>query len=239
MKTQLFTGLLMPMAGMALLVSSVLDAPAQNSPNAAATATAVETASAHEFAAIQLSNGAPDILKLARAKIGEEAILAFIQNSHRDYNLSVPEIIYLRREGVSDRVLATMLSQRQEVVENTAQTAPPAPTAAAAPQEAQSVAPSPQPAPPYVQPAVTYVQSAPVYVPSSTVYVAPPTYVDYGYYPYYYPYYGYSYPAFSFSVGLGGPGYWGGYRAGGGNFHTGGGGFHGGGGSRGGGGPHR
>src|SRR5450759_1572948 len=114
MKTQLFIGLLMPMAGMALLVSSVLDAPAQNSPNAAA----------NEFAAIQLSNGAPDILKLARAKIGEEAILAFIQNSHRDYNLSVPEIIYLRREGVSDRVLATMLSQRQMGVENTAQTAP-------------------------------------------------------------------------------------------------------------------
>jgi hypothetical protein len=78
---------------------------AQDSNSAPASAEAAAPASASETRPLQLSPGVPDILKLGRAHVGDEAILAFISNSGRTYHLSVSEILYLREQGVSDQVV--------------------------------------------------------------------------------------------------------------------------------------
>ena len=156
----------------------------------------------------QLSDGVPQVLQLAQAKVSDSTIIAYIHNAGYSYGLDANQIIYLRQQGVSDAVINTMLTQPKNAAA-TVQTAPPI-----ADQSSTAT----------VQPTVTYVQSA----PASSVYVVPDTqtyYYDSTYYqPYYYPYYGY--PAVSLSFGFGGG--WGGYHGGG--WHGGGGGFHGGGG---------
>jgi len=201
-------------------------------PAVSATRTAAPTAPGP--ATPQLSFGVPDVLKLSNAKISEDTIVTYIQSSSRSYGgLSASEIVYLHEQGVSDRVVSTMLDQRKKSTESAAQSAPQSSVASATTQVNASAAQYPQA---YVAPTVTY-QPAPV----SSVYVIPysPSYVDYGYYPSYgcYGYgYPYGYPAVSFGFGFGG--YRGGYYGGGG-YHGGGrsGGFHGGG--HGGSGPHR
>lgn len=108
-----------------------------------------------------LSSGAADVLKLAHAKVNDDVTIAFIQSSNRRYDLSADEILYLRKEGVSDRVLTAMLGQQ------------PAPAAAAAPPPAQPASTEATAtyasAPEYVTPPAT----TPVLetVPVSTVYV--------------------------------------------------------------------
>ena len=143
----------------------------------------------------QLTYGVEDILKLVRAKVADDVTATFIQNSGRRFNLEATEILYLRQEGVSDRVLATMLSQQSRL----AGSAPTPPATAATP-----IASAPQ----YVAgstPPPTVYQAA----PASTVYVvrdSAPSY--YSSYPY--SYWGYSYPSLSFNFGFG-SGYYGGY----------------------------
>ena len=200
---------------------------AQNSSPAPASAEAAAPASVSETRTVQLSSGVPEILKLGRAHVGDEVIIAFIMNSGRIYHLSASEILYLREQGVSDQVLTAMLSAGQNVAATSAQAAPqpvaqpalqPAPTGPTA-VWANS---SPQPAPAATQFAPAYVEAAaPVYAQPSPVYAYPAPY--YGYYdswPYYW-----GYPSVSFGFGFGG-GHYGGYHGGG--YH--GGGYHGGGG---------
>ena len=200
---------------------------AQNSSPAPASAEAAAPASVSETRTVQLSSGVPEILKLGRAHVGDEVIIAFIMNSGRIYHLSASEILYLREQGVSDQVLTAMLSAGQNVAATSAQAAPqpvaqpalqPAPTGPTA-VWANS---SPQPAPAATQFAPAYVEAAaPVYAQPSPVYAYPAPY--YGYYdswPYYW-----GYPSVSFGFGFG-RGYYGGYHGGG--YH--GGGYHGGGG---------
>jgi hypothetical protein len=154
-----------------------------------------ETAPATVAAAASptLPFGAAEVLKLVRAKVGDDTIVAYINHAPIGYNLSASDLVYLRNEGVSDAVMSAMLTHVR-------------PAEAAAP--APAPAPSPAPAPVVVQapPTTTYVQSAPVVV------AAPPTVVyDYGYYPYYYGprYYG---PGISLSFGFGGRGHYGGFH---------------------------
>src|SRR5262245_1717331 len=64
--------------------------------------------------AVQLPRGVDDILKLSRAKVGDDVIVAFIQTGNRRFSLAASEILFLRDEGVSDRVLAAMLNQPQD-----------------------------------------------------------------------------------------------------------------------------
>ena len=148
----------------------------------------------------RLPYGVDDVLKLSRAKLTEEVVISFIENSGNTYSLRPQDIVFLRDEGVSDRVITVMLSQSKR-----------APTTAPAPTYVQ---PQPTPAPaPVVQ---EYAQPAPVYTqPASTLYVIPystPAYPYYSSYPYYggsYPYYssyGYSsfcYPRSYYSGGYG------------------------------------
>ena len=204
MKTRSFQSLVLTITAVAAVSLLAGDVAAQDSSTNATTASQ---------AAPQLSYGVPQVLQLSQAKIADSTIIAYIRNSGNNYGLDTAQIIYLKQQGVSSDVINTMLNQRTQPAQTTAQTAP---------QPNNSNANSAQTATVVTQPSVSYVQTA----PSSTVYVIPDT-QTYDYYPnYYYPYYGYygwPYPAVSFSLGWGG--YYGGYRGG----HGGGGGFHGGG----------
>jgi hypothetical protein len=126
-------------------------------------------------AAAQLSYGTAEVVKLAQAKVSDDTVIAYINTSGNNYNLSADQVLYLRQQGVSDIVITTMLNHAA------------APAAAPAP-----ATPAPQPVVSTVTPAptVTYIQTA------------PPTYY---YQPYYYPapVYGWS-PALSLSFGFGG-----------------------------------
>ena len=220
---------------------------AQDSTLAPASTEAASPAPASETRPVQLSSGVAEILKLGRAHVGDEVIIAFVRNSGKSYHLSASEILYLRAQGVSDQVLTAMLTAGQNVAATAAQSPPqPAPTqppadwANSSPEYAPAATqPAPQPA---SQPAPAYEAAAPAYAPPSAVYAYPaPSYGDYGYSPYYW-----GYPAFSLGFGFGG-GYYGGYYGRGyygyhgggyyGGYH--GGGYHGGGYYHGGGGGHR
>ena len=60
----------------------------------------------------KLPSGVEDIVKLSKAQIGEEVIAGFIRNSGSTYSLSPKDVIYLRDQGVSDRIVKTMLEHR-------------------------------------------------------------------------------------------------------------------------------
>jgi hypothetical protein len=240
MKTQSLQSLVLTITAVAavtLLAGKAMAQESSTSTTAATTAPAAAQPAAASQAAPQLSYGVSQVVQLAHANIGEDVIVNYIQNSGNAYGLDANQILYLKQQGVSDRIINTMLDQRSRV------------TAAA-----QAVQTAPQPnssdangaqipttTPP---PSVSYVQTA----PPQTVYVIPDTQTyDYyaNYYQPYYPYYGYygwPYPAVSLSFGWGG--YYGGYYHGGwgggyhGGYHGGGGGWHGGGGGGHGGGHH-
>ena len=166
---------------------------------------------------VQLSYGVPDVLKLAQARLSDEVIVSYIHKSRLSYaDLGASEIVYLNQQGVSSRVITTMLAQQTRLSEAAsrapAQQTTIAPVAAIASGQTAAIAPVQTAA--YLAPIVAQAQ------PSPTVIVmrdSSPRLVDYGIYPrsFYYPgysYYGYSYPRASFSFG-GGVGYCGvGYR---------------------------
>jgi uncharacterized membrane protein YgcG len=179
-------------AGLCLLASNAL----AQSTSAPATASQV---------APQLSSGVAEVVQLARASVGEGVIVKYVQNSGNAYGLDANQILYLKQQGISERIINAMLTQ---------------PKPAVAMQPMASSASTPETSTATVAPTVTYVQTA----PPQTVYVVPNTQPVY-YQPYYYPAYAW-YPPVTFSFGWGG--YYGGYRGG---WH-GGGGFHGGGGHR-------
>ena len=154
---------------------------------------ATEPAASSPTATMKLSYGVADILKLARAKVSAETIIAFIGNSGRIYNLSVNEILYLRTQGVGDRVLTAMLAQRKKLAESVAWPTPPSraslepkqsPPVLTAP--AQSAAATTRPAPASVAPPPVYLLRNP-----------PPVYSYYDYSPYY------RSPASAFSLSFG------------------------------------
>lgn len=144
-----------------------------------------------------LSSGAEDVLKLSTNKVNDEVIIGFVQSSNQRFSLSAAEILYLRKEGVSDQVLTAMLGQP----------APAMPAAAPAPAPPMEAS-----APQYVaQPESTTVVET---VPASTVYLAAtPAYYSFYYDPWPYWYSWYAYPAFSVGFywgwGWGNCGYWG------------------------------
>jgi hypothetical protein len=160
----------------------------------------------------RLPYGVGDVLKLTRAKVGEEIIVTYIQSSGLVYGLKAQDIVYLRDEGVSDKVIMELLNQSRRVAQQQ-----PAPIAT------QTMQPQPQ----YVAPPAQPVYEQPVYTePASSLYVIPaatPAYPYYyssygygGYYPYYssYRYFGcypsyssFCYPRYGFSAGYRAPYY--------------------------------
>jgi len=203
--------------------------PAQAAPAApAAAAAATVSAPATQTDTVKLPAGAADVVKLSRAQVGEDVILSYVQNSGSTYKLSSEDIIRLKSDGVSDRVIHAMLDQHKQTIE-TAEVA--AASAVANQNNRQSSAvtgtePAPAQAP---------AAEAPLVPSGSSTYVIPypaATAAYYGYYgPSYYPYY-YGGPVVSFGFGYGGcyygRSYYGhGYYGGGGIYaHGGGGGGH-------------
>jgi hypothetical protein len=219
MKTQTIRARLFASLGAATLV--VLNAAAQTP---APTTTAAPAPTATDTAPVKLPYGVEDVLKLTRAQVSEDVTLSYIHNSGTIYNLSPNDIVYLRNQGVPDRVINTMLDQRKNVpAEAAAQAAqsaapamPPAPANADANAAAAAQA-APQYAPTYAQPAPAYAAPEPTYAPASSVYVIPYSSGGYyypSYYPYYGGYYGYYGPSVVFGFGYRGGGYYGGYHGG-------------------------
>src|SRR5438876_1655094 len=68
-------------------------------------------------ATAKLPYGVDDVLKLCRGKVSDDIIVTYVQNSGTAYNLSPQVIVYLREQGVSDRIVSVMLEQRRRVVE--------------------------------------------------------------------------------------------------------------------------
>src|SRR5882762_7230072 len=132
---------------LALALSPVLALQAQNDQPAQAVVVQATRSPA------PLPYGVEDILKLSKAKVSEEVVVSYIQNSGTIYNLKAQDIVYLRDEGVSDHIVSVMLGQSKYVAAN--------PPAYAPPQPVQPMAPAQD----YVQPAPVYTQ------PASSVYV--------------------------------------------------------------------
>src|ERR1039457_2664376 len=94
-------------------------------PSTTTTTTTTPAPAAADMVPVTLPYGAQDVLKLSRAQVGEDVTLNFIHNSGTIYNLAPKDIVYLHNEGVSDRLINTMLDQRKSVpAETAAQSAP-------------------------------------------------------------------------------------------------------------------
>ena len=143
--------------------------------NPAPAAQATVRVSAPQPAPARVASCVDEVLKLSRGQVGDDVIVSYVRNSRAVYNPSAKDILYLREQGVSDRVVSAMLEQQAKVIAQ----APPAPAVAPPPATAYATTPAP------VATAPTYVQPAP-----STVYVNPPATTTYYYsQPYYYPAY--------------------------------------------------
>jgi hypothetical protein len=77
-----------------------------------------------------------DVIKLVKAKISEDLIIAKIKQSKTRFDVSVDGLVALKEAGVSDNVIAVMMDP----------TAPAAPPPAAPPSAAAAPAPPPKPA---------------------------------------------------------------------------------------------
>jgi hypothetical protein len=82
--------------------------------------------------------GVQEVVKLSKARMGDDVISAYIKNSGVSYNLSADDVLYLNSQGVSQPVIAALLQAKQ---------------AAAVPPPAEVPNPEPAPAPvPVAQP---------------------------------------------------------------------------------------
>jgi len=194
-------------------LASALGADTNSAPAGVATPTVVtsptpstpDSNTAAKTDSAKLPYGVADVVKLSRSQVSEDVIVSYVQNSGTAYSLGSDDIVRLRNEGVSDRVINTMLDQHKKAVDAAQIAAAPAPVysdntsspAVSESQPAQNSAPA----------------EAPLTPPASSTYVIPyppATAPYYGYPSYYYPYYPYYYggyyggPIVSFRFGFGG-----------------------------------
>jgi hypothetical protein len=128
-----------------------------------------------------LPPGIQDVVKLSKAGLGEEIILAHVRNAGVSYNLSADQIIYLNGQGVTQPVIKALLASGSSP--NPGPTSP-APTSP--PQFAQPLATPSTPAPsvggpPTGIPSPTPVPGVPPTVGPTSAVGAPVTY-DYFHY---------------------------------------------------------
>jgi len=180
----------------------------QFTPSGTATVTTTVTAVAEP---VKLPYGVEDVLKLSRAQFSEDVITTYIQNTGTIYTLAPKDIVYLKQQGVSDRIINTMMDQRRIVNEVAAQ----AQQQQAAAQQPAVIANNsgpvtnpaysePEPGAPVVtQPAASTLYVIPYPTPAYPRYAGPYCY-PYGYsYPYTYSYYSYRRPVIGFRFGVG------------------------------------
>jgi hypothetical protein len=96
-----------------------------------------------------------EVLKLNKASLGDDAIVAFIKNKNANYDLSSDDIVLLKNQGVSSAILTAMLSSGS----------------GAQPVPLPNSAPAPAPAP--VAPAPSTIPAAPTVAPVPTVAPSP------------------------------------------------------------------
>lgn len=108
-----------------------------------------------------LSPNAAEVLKLASSGVGDDVVLAFVQNSQLRFNLSADDVLYLRDVGVTEPVITAMLNHDNAMSAQEPQS-PPTQYAPTATEQAPAPAPAqPAPASQVVAPAPTYVSSPP------------------------------------------------------------------------------
>ncbi|MFO1499339.1 MAG: hypothetical protein U1G07_13245 [Verrucomicrobiota bacterium] len=154
----------MPQPDLVTVTNVIADAPAQ--PVGPADA---ELPDPPPVKAVEVSDVLKEVVKLAESGVGDEVILAYIQNSAVPFNPTPEEIVYLTDIGLSDAVITALVNHRRnpapvaQAATNAAPVLPPAevvtaPTAAAASEATYN--PEPQvvySSPPVVQ----YVTPAP------------------------------------------------------------------------------
>lgn len=111
-----------------------------------------------------LPPGVQDVVKLVKAGLGDEVVLAHIRNTGASYTLSADQIIYIHDQGVSENVMKALLGSG-----TAAPAAPSAPAPALAP-VAPTPAPMPATPPPAPAPATAMYAPAPT---APTVPMAP------------------------------------------------------------------
>ncbi len=110
----------------------------------------------------KLPYGVAEVLKLSQAKVGEDVISSYIQNSGKVYNLGPSDIVYLKEQGVSERIVNQMLDQRKKLAEASAQ----ASAAVAQSQPAYTYAGAPASAPTFAAPGPARLRGFPRWRPS-------------------------------------------------------------------------
>ena len=119
-----------------------------------------------------LSPGAAEVVRLAGSGVGDDVVLAYIQNSQAPFSLTADNVLYLKDQGLSPQVTSAMLSHDSALRGQPQQYAPAAPAPAMQPPvtpvapaptaPAQVYAPAPVAAPtPVAAPAPAYVTGAP------------------------------------------------------------------------------
>jgi hypothetical protein len=95
--------------------------------------------------ATNISPAAADVIRLAESGVGDDVLLAYIQNSQSAFNLGADEVVYLRDVGVSSTVITAMLNHDTTLRNQLAANPNPVP-----PPEAvqEPMPPAPQEAPP-------------------------------------------------------------------------------------------
>jgi hypothetical protein len=110
---------------------------------------------------VNLSPGAAEVVRLASSGVGDDVVLAYIQNSQAPFTLSADGVLYLKDVGLSPQVTSAMLSHDSTLRGQPQQYAPAAPAQVEAP-PAAPMAPAPTAQPPPVNaPPPAYVTSAP------------------------------------------------------------------------------
>ncbi len=119
------------------------------------------TSSHAQAAAPNLSPSLQEIVKLSKAKMSDDVILAYIKNSGVPYSLSADDVLYLNSQGISQPIISALLQSKPAAL------AAPAPPALAAPMPPQQQYP-PQQYPPqqYAAPSPTPL-TAPAYQPAT------------------------------------------------------------------------
>ena len=90
-----------------------------------------------------LSPDLQEIVKFTQAHMSDDVIVSYIKNANKTYSLSADDMLYLNSQGVSQAVLAAMLSAKSAGVPAPA----PAPVATPAPEPPASSLPVPPPTP--------------------------------------------------------------------------------------------
>jgi hypothetical protein len=126
--------------------------------------------------------GVEEILTLTRAQIGETLVINYIKSSGTIYNLQAVDIVRLRDQGVSERIIGAMIDQKANVIAEAKVEAPNTQASSGTPTTAVNVY-----AAPTVQP-VVYPMPIVELAPPSTLHIIPYRSASYAYQTSYRPY---------------------------------------------------